>query len=186
MQFIELDTWAFLTRPASMTIHDRKSFTWFIERYMRDAPRQGYSYSPKDVYAARCGLLHTFGALANMHERDKSVVIWRFHLGKLNTFVPGLDRMAYISATRFIRDAHAAVSASLKEVRADDAMSKLFGERLVRVFFHSGVLPSRDPDEIAALDPGIDADIAVLDGTVDSDEPIFLAGHTFVRGRCRG
>jgi hypothetical protein len=106
--------------------------------------------------------------------------------GKVDTFAPGLDRMAYISVTRFIRDAQAAVSASLKEVRADDAMGKLFGERLVRVFFHSGVLPSRDPDEIAALDSGIDADIAVLDGTVDSDEPIFLAGHTFVRGVCRG
>jgi hypothetical protein len=42
--------------------------------------------------------------------------------------------MTYISVTRFIRDAQAAVSASLKEVRADDAMGKLFGERLVRVF----------------------------------------------------
>jgi hypothetical protein len=73
----------------------------------------------------------------------------------------------------------------LEEVMADDAMSKLLGERLVRVFFfHAGVLPSRDPGEIAATAPGIDADIAVLDGTVDSDEPIFLAGHTFVRGVC--
>jgi hypothetical protein len=185
MQFIELDTWAFLTRPASMTIHGRTSFMWFIERYMRDAPGQGYSYRSSDVYAARCGLLHTFGALADMHEKDKSVVIWRFHLGNLNTFVPGLDRMAYISVMRFIRDASDATSASLKEVMADDAMSKLLGERLVRVFFHSGVLPSRDPDEVAAMDPGIDADIAVLDGTVDSDETIFLAGHTFVRGVCR-
>jgi hypothetical protein len=185
IQFIKLDTWAFLTRPASMTVHGRASFIWFIERYMRDAPGQGYSYSPSDVYAARCGLLHTFGSLANMHETDKSVVIWRFHLGKLNTFVPGLDRMAYISVMRFISDANAAIDASLQEVKADNAMNKLLGERLVRVFFHAGVLPSRDPDAIEAMDPGIDADIAVLDGTIDSDEPIVLAGHTFVRGVCR-
>ena len=163
MQLIELDTWAFLTRPASMTIHGRASFMWFIERYMRDAPGQGYSYGPSDVYAARCGLLHTFGALADMHEKDKSVAIWRFHLGTLNTFIPGLEpRMAYISVTRFIMDAQTAISASVKEVRADDAMNKLLGERLPRVFFHSGVLPSRDPDEIAALDPGIDAEIAAI------------------------
>ena len=44
------------------------------------------------------------------------------------------------------RDASAATSANLEEVMADDAMSKLLGERLVRVFFfHAGVLPSRDP-----------------------------------------
>jgi hypothetical protein len=153
---------------------------------MQDVPGQGYSYRPSDVYAARCGLIHTFGAWADMHETDKSVVVWRFHLGELNTFVPGLNRMAYISVRRFITDADAAIHRSLEEVTADDAMNKLFGERLVRVFYHAGVLPSRDPDAIAAMDPGIDADIAVLDGTVDSDEPIFLAGHTFVRGRCIG
>jgi hypothetical protein len=184
MQFIELDTWAYLTQPASMTKHDRHSFMWFIERYLKDAPGQGYSYAPNDVYAARCGLLHTFGSLADAHEKDDSVVLWRFHLGKENTFVPGLDRMAYISVMRFIWDAHAATSACLKEVRADGAMNKLFSERLPRVFFYSGVLPSRDPAEIAAMEAGIDADIAILDGTVDSDQPIFLAGHTFVRGVC--
>jgi hypothetical protein len=89
--------------------------------------------------------------------------------------------MAYISVTRFIMDAQAAISACWKEVRADNAVNKPLGNRLPRVYFHSGVLPSRDPDEIAALDPGIDADIARADGTVDSDAPIFLAGHTFVR-----
>jgi hypothetical protein len=164
MQLIELDTWAFLTRPASMTIHGRASFMWFIERYMRDAPGQGYSYSPSDAYAARCGLLHTFGALADMHEKDKSVAVWRFHLGKLNTFVPGLEpRMAYISVTRFIMDAQTAIrSACSKELLADDAMKKRVGERLPRVSFHSGILPSRDPDDIAALDPGIDAEIAAI------------------------
>jgi len=31
-------------------------------------------------------------------------------------------------------------------------MNKLFNERLPRVFFHSGVLPSRDPGEIAAME----------------------------------
>ena len=129
MQLIELDTWAFLTRPASMTIHGRASFMWFIERYMRDAPGQGYSYGPSDVYAARCGLLHTFGALADMHEKDKSVAVWRFHLGKLNTFVPGLEpRMAYISVTRFIMDAQTAIrSACSKELLTDDAMKKRVG-----------------------------------------------------------
>ncbi len=116
MQFVELDTWAFLARPGSMTVHGRTSFKWFIERYMRDAPGQGYSYAPSDVYAARCGLLHTFGSLADAHERDKSVVIWRFHLGRENTFVPGLHRMAYISVMRFITDACAAVSACVKEL----------------------------------------------------------------------
>lgn len=161
MQFIQLDTWAFLTRPLSMTVHGRASFMLFIERYLRDAPEQGYSYAPSDVYAARCALLHTFGAVADIHDKDKSVVIWRYHLGKQNTFVPGLDWMAYVSVMRFILDARAAVSACIAEGKADkDNLSQLVGERLPRVYFLAGVLPSRDPDAVAAMEPGIDAELA--------------------------
>jgi hypothetical protein len=69
---------------------------------------------------------------------------------------------------------------------ADDNLNRLFGTRLPRVFFQSGVLSSRDPEAIAAMDPAIEAEIAILDGTVDSDEPIMLAGHTMVRGVCQG
>jgi hypothetical protein len=66
----------------------------------------------------------------------------------------------------------------LADVMADDNFNRLFGTRLPRVFFQSGILASRDPEAIAAMDPAIEAEIAILDGTVDSDEPIMLAGHT--------
>jgi hypothetical protein len=186
MQFIELDTWAFLSRPASSIRHGRSSFMGFIRRYMQDAPGQGYSYRPEDVYAARCALLHTFGALADMHAENKSVVIWRYHLGQKNTFVPGLDRMAYISVARFILDARAATAACLNVIMENPELNRLFGERLPSVYLHAGILPDRDPEALTAMDPEVDATIAVLDGTVDSDKPIFLAGHTMVRGICQG
>jgi hypothetical protein len=186
MQFIELDTWAFLTRPASNIRHNRSSFMHFVRRYLQDAPGHDYAYRAEDVYAARCALLHTFGALANMHAENKSVVIWRYHMGKQNTFIPGLTRMAYISVCRFIQDAQAALATCLTEVMENQELGKLFGERLPSVYLHAGILPDRDPEAIVAMDPEVDAAIAVLDGTVDSDEVIFLAGHTMVRGVCQG
>jgi hypothetical protein len=186
MQFIELDTWAYLMRPEEMTKHGRSSFKWFIDKYLKGDPAQEYQYGAEDAYAARCGIVHTLGSLSDLHSGDPSIVIWRFHLGKSNTYVPGTKGMAYISLRQFHRDASDAVKQCLADIMANDTVNALFSRRLPRVFFQAGVLPARDPDDIAALDPDIDAAIAILDGTVDSDEPIMLAGHTMVRGVCRG
>jgi hypothetical protein len=99
MEFIQLDTWAYLLRPKRFQDHTRKSFIWFVERYLRSDPDQTYRYNGLDVYAARCAMLHTFGSLTDIHAKDKSVVAWRYHSGTQNTFVPGLHRMAYVSST---------------------------------------------------------------------------------------
>jgi hypothetical protein len=166
MGFIQLDTWAFLSRPESMVDHGRTSFKLFIERYLQDAPGQGYSYKWLDVYAARCALLHTFGSQADLHNSNSSVVLWRYHLGKQNTFVPGLTRMAYISVQRLLLDANAAVGRCMAEMHTDHTLKKRIGDRLPRVYFLAGVLPSRDPDAIAAMDPALDAEIASWEGEV--------------------
>jgi hypothetical protein len=55
---------------------------WFIGRYLRSDLAQEYQYAPEDAYAARCGILHTLGALSDLHHADPSIVIWRFHLGR--------------------------------------------------------------------------------------------------------
>jgi hypothetical protein len=163
IQFIELDSWAFLTRPESIRVHGRKSFMLFIERFLQDAPNQGYFYRPIDVYAARCGLLHTFGSLADLHS-GTDVVVWRYHLGRFNTFVPGMNRMAYISTLRFMMDCSAATGRALDAVWADPVdMGRLFGERLPRLFMHGGVLPSRDPEAMPALEAAVDAEIAEVE-----------------------
>ena len=116
--------------------------------------------------------LHTFGSLADLHQDDPTVVVWRYHLGKQNTFVPGLDRMAYISVPRFLKDVIAAIGKSLAEVASDSALNALFGRRLPTVYFLSGVLPSRDPGEIVTMDAAIDAEIDLLDGGAGPGVPI--------------
>jgi hypothetical protein len=167
MQFIELDTWAYLSRPESMTKHGRSSFNRFISKYLQSDPDQPYQYAAEDVYATRCGLLHTFGSISDLHQ-DNSSVIWRFHLGKCNTYIPGLDRMAYISVRRFWLNASQAVARCLDEVKADPALNELVGSRLPRVYFQAGVLPSRDPDALAVIEPAIDAEIVELERRVSA------------------
>jgi len=70
--------------------------------------------------------------------------------------------MAYISVQRFIANAKAAIMSSAAELKSDPTLNELFGNRLPRVYFLAGVLPSRDPDAIAAMGPGIDAEMAEM------------------------
>jgi hypothetical protein len=165
MQFIELDTWAYLMRPREMTKHGRGSFTWFVNKYLRGDPGQKYQYEATDVYAARCGMLHTGGAVSDLHHSDHSIVLWRFHLGQLHTYVPGTKDMAYISLHRFHMDCVAAVPKCLDELRPNPIVGELFSRRLRRVYHQAGILPSRDPDAIALIDPDIDALLARLNPT---------------------
>lgn len=157
MMFIELDIWAYLMRPEKMTKHGRASFKWFIDKYLRGDPAQEYQYGAEDAYAARCGILHTLGSLSDLHQKDPPPVIWRFHHGTGNTYVPDTKTMAYISVARFRNDASAAIEHCLTDVMADLAVNRLFGQRMQRVSWQAGVLPSRDPEAIAVLDPAIDA-----------------------------
>jgi hypothetical protein len=159
MQFIELDTWAYLMRPPEMTRHGRASFKWFIGEYLQTDPTQEYQYRPEDAYASRCGALHTGGALSDLHD-DASIAMWRFHTGKHHTYAPGMKGIAYISLHRFHMDAVAATSQCLADVAADHELNCRFARRMPRVFFQAGVLSSRDPDAIALLDPEIDALLA--------------------------
>ena len=165
MQFIQLDTWAFLLRPSSFRKHNRRSFIWFVETYLATDPDQSYQYAGADVYGARCAMLHTFGSLTDRHENDPSSVVWRYHLGLHHSFVPRLHRMAYVSVHRFMRDASSATVRCLKTLEDDPEASSLAMQRLPRVFFHAGILPSRDPNVIAALEAATDAEIAELEKT---------------------
>jgi hypothetical protein len=173
MAFIRLDMWAFLLRPPSFRIHTRGSFIWFVERYLATDHDQSYHYKGVDVYTARCAMLHTFGSLTEQHGNDPSIVIWRYHLGQHHSFAPGLHRIAYVSVHRFMTDADRAMKRCLDTLTDDPEASALAMQRLPSVFFHGGILPSRDSDAMATLEAATDAEIAEFEKHPDRPIPRF-------------
>jgi hypothetical protein len=45
MQFVELDTWAYLMRPKEMTKHGRTSYRHFVRKYLKGDPEPEYQYN---------------------------------------------------------------------------------------------------------------------------------------------
>ena len=76
--------------------------------------------------------------------------------------------MAYISAGRFSKNAGDAIGRCIHDLRTDEALNSRVGQRLPRMYFHAGILPSRDTDAIAARDAEVDAEMAEFERTSES------------------
>jgi len=70
MSFICIDAMANLSRPKDKTKVTRSDFKTWVDKHLSGAAEQTYKYRGKDVYAARCSFLHTYGAESELHEKD--------------------------------------------------------------------------------------------------------------------
>lgn len=81
MAYICIDTLASLSRPSEKMKCTRCDFIEWADRYLRAHPDQPYQYRGKDVYAARCALLHTYGSEAELHRENSETVKFAYHDG---------------------------------------------------------------------------------------------------------
>lgn len=65
--YIGIDLMAILGKPVSENRQTRTDFKQWVNKYMIADPEQPYQYSPEDVYAARCSLLHNYSSEAEIH-----------------------------------------------------------------------------------------------------------------------
>ncbi len=52
----------------------RSDFKEWVDTYLTCHENQPYKYRGKDVYAARCAFLHTYGSEAELHESDPDTI----------------------------------------------------------------------------------------------------------------
>ena len=64
MAFICIDSLANLARPTQASKVTRADFKAWVDKYLKAHDEQPYKYRGKDVYAARCAFLHTYGSLS--------------------------------------------------------------------------------------------------------------------------
>ena len=67
MVYIVIDTMAWLSLPIGKKEQGRSDFCNFVNTYLKADSSQTYQYFGKDVYAARCAVLHKFATLSELH-----------------------------------------------------------------------------------------------------------------------
>lgn len=134
MAFICIDALANLSRPASKIKVTRSDFIGWVDRYLKAHPEQPYQYRGKDVYAARCALLHTYGSAADLHEEDPDIIMFGYHDGGKHQYDPSVERrLAIIGTKSFVNDVIHAVESFLKKCMEDVPLKQLVESRLEKV-----------------------------------------------------
>lgn len=134
MAFICIDALANLSRPANKKKVTRSDFIGWVDTYLQAHPDQPYQYRGKDVYAARCALLHTYGSEADLHEEDPDIIKFGYHDGGKHQYNPNVERgLAIIGTKSFVNDVVHAVESFLNNCLADDSLKQLVEPRLEKV-----------------------------------------------------
>jgi len=135
MSYVCIDALANLSRPAEKAKATRKDFIDWADAYLIAHPDQPYKYRGKDIYAARCALLHNFSAEAELHENDLGTIKFSYHDGGKHYFDSKIDpRLALIGAKSFTNDVVIAVGKFMDACSANPDLMGLVESRLDKVF----------------------------------------------------
>jgi hypothetical protein len=135
MAFVGIDTMAFLSMPSGRSSQTREDFVAWVNTYVKGHPSQPYQYDGTDVYAARCAVLHAFGAEAEVHRRNQDIRKFGYHDGGLHAFNPAVSpNLVIIGVASFLNDVVIAVESFTKASEADANLRARVETRLPTVF----------------------------------------------------
>lgn len=134
LAYICIDTMAYLSMPSGQTAQTRTDFTAWVDAYRKADPSQPYQYSGKDVYAARCSVLHAFGSEAELHRKDTTLAKFGYHNGGKHAFNSAVSpRVVVIGVASFLNDVVIAVDDFMKACQTDASLRARVEVRLPTV-----------------------------------------------------
>ena len=130
MIYVCIDALSFLAMPKSQKSQTRKDFIRWADRYLKADPAQSYQYRGKDVYAARCAMLHCFSAMARIHAKG-DIIMFGYTDGGRHVYDPAVKRdLAVLGVESLVNDFHHAVLRFLKEAAGDPTLKARVDSRL--------------------------------------------------------
>lgn len=134
MAYICIDALANLARPMDKQKVTRSDFIGWVDEHLKAHPDQPYQYRGKDVYAARCAFLHTYGSDAELHKEDPDTIKFAYHDGGKHQYNPSIKRgLVLIGTKSFINDVVHAVESFLNKCQSDLSLKQRVESRLVSV-----------------------------------------------------
>jgi hypothetical protein len=130
MSFICIDAMASLARPSGKSRVTRADFTGWCDKYLKSNTKQQYQYSGKDVYAARCALLHTYGTTAELHDKSDIMKFLYHDCNHLMHQLYAEENTVAISTKSLVIDVCNAVHSFIAECTSNASLGDLVVSRL--------------------------------------------------------
>jgi len=134
MVYIAIDVMACLSMPAGQEKQGRQDFIAWVNQYLRAARESTYQYEGRDVYGARCALLHSYAVEADYHQQNPEVKKFGYHDGGQHAYNPAIDgRLVIIGINSLVHDFMGAVEAFVRSMVADAGLRGRVAERIPRI-----------------------------------------------------
>ncbi len=138
MVYIGIDTMAFLACAIGQRKQDRAQFIAWVDRYLRTDAASEYQYEGLDVYAGRCGLLHTYGSISDLHGKEKPPRTFGYtDTGPHRS--NDADGLVLISIALLIHDFRAAIKMFLGEASQSADLKQRIDSRIGSLLFTSRI-----------------------------------------------
>jgi len=139
-----IDAFAWLNRPSNIEDVRRTDFEQWVDTYL--LPDSGLNCSSSDLYAARCGLVHSNTSESRLNREDRAHKVFYYRQGEgvkvgiiqllMNERLPPW----FIDIDHLVRVLGTAIERFLVSVRADQQKLELVSNRIRESYFSSGVL----------------------------------------------
>ena len=131
LSFVLIDLMGSICMAPELVDTTKDQFIDWVDRYLKAAEGQEYQYRGIDIYAARCGLLHTYTAEAALHRKHGSIIIFSYDDGRKHRYNPTIDKsLAIIGIAALMHDLFGAVTSCLQELDKNVDRRKLAIQRM--------------------------------------------------------
>lgn len=135
--YVYIDTLAYFGMPSSKEKNSKSDFIEWADKYLKAEKEQNYQYRGKDLYGARCALLHTFSSEGNYHIENQDIIRFGYHDGGRHYYDPKVDdTLVIIGVASFVNDFVTAVTNFLQDIKkriADENEKSILEERLKKI-----------------------------------------------------
>jgi len=134
LTYAAIDAMSFLSMPMNQKEVQGRDFINWVEKYMRTDPNQPYQYNGIDLFGARCGIVHRYGATSRLSDSGESK-IFQYHNGGNHIYKPDIhENLVAISWSRLIADFFSAMDRFLGDIMNDTALNKRVASRINHLF----------------------------------------------------
>ncbi|WP_454764376.1 hypothetical protein [Cupriavidus campinensis] len=139
MVYVGIDTMAWLALPIGKDKQGRSDFYNWVNTYLRSDPDDQYQYDGRDVYAARCAVLHQFGVVAEMHRQANPPK----KFGYLDAGRHRTDggELVLISVALLVHDFRAAIGRFMTAALADANLKARIDGRMPTLLREAAIVP---------------------------------------------
>jgi hypothetical protein len=135
LTYCAMDAMAFLSMPAGKQRVGRSDFKNWIAKYMKTDTAQPYQYDKQDLYGARCGIVHTYGAESDIsRSTDCRRIVYKPNCLKHFYEPEKHPDLVVLGINLFIRDFYDAIDKFLLDIENDERLRKLVEKRLPSLF----------------------------------------------------